>query len=64
MNAAQLRDHAAHFKIDFRPGSLFSSLGGFEDFIRISYVFYEPEDLELGVMRLRQAIEEMHLKKP
>ena len=54
-DALQLR--AQDLKVGFRPGRLFSSQGGMENFIRLSYVFYEPDKLELGVLRIKQCLE-------
>ena len=59
MNADKLQHQAQEFKVGFRPGMLFSSQGGMRDYIRVSYVFYEPDELEEGVLRLHKSLEKM-----
>jgi len=44
-------------KVDFRPGVRFSSRDGLRDFIRLSFVFYEREEIEEGIMRLKNCLE-------
>ena len=57
INATQFQRQAEIFKVGFRSGALFSSQGGMQDYIRLSYVFYEPDELEQGVLRLKQCLE-------
>jgi 2-aminoadipate transaminase len=57
MDATELRNNARTFKVDFRPGTLFSSRGELKDYIRLCYVHYEAEEIEEGIMRLRQCLE-------
>jgi DNA-binding transcriptional MocR family regulator len=45
------------FQRKFRPGVRFSSRDGLRDFIRLSFVFYEPEEIEEGIVRLGRCIE-------
>jgi 2-aminoadipate transaminase len=59
INGAELQDRAKAFKVGFRPGALFSSEGGMKDFMRISYVFYEPDELEQGIFRIYQSLKLM-----
>jgi 2-aminoadipate transaminase len=54
---AELRKIAPVFKVDFRPGSLFSSKGGLKNYIRLCYVHYEEAKIEEGIIRLRQCLE-------
>jgi 2-aminoadipate transaminase len=59
INASELQRRAEEFKVGFRPGALFSCQGGMQDYIRLSYVFYEPDKLEQGVLRLKQSLYKM-----
>ena len=57
MDATELRKDVKTFKVDFRPGTLFSSRGGLRDYIRLCFVHYEEEEIEQGITRLRQCLE-------
>ncbi|HEX7620278.1 MAG TPA: PLP-dependent aminotransferase family protein [Anaerolineales bacterium] len=59
INSTDLQNRAEDFKVGFRPGTLFSCQGGMQEYIRLSYVFYEPDDLEQGVLRLKRSLETM-----
>ena len=59
INARELQRQAEEFKVGFRPGALFSCKGGMKDYIRLSYIFYEPDKLEQGVLRLKQSLDKM-----
>lgn len=59
INAGELQHRAEEFKVGFRPGTLFSCQDGVQDYIRLSFVFYEPDKLEQGVMRLKQSLDLM-----
>jgi DNA-binding transcriptional MocR family regulator len=56
-NAVELRKQAKSLKVDFRPGTLFSCEGGLHNFIRLCFAFYAEEDLERGILRLKQCFE-------
>jgi 2-aminoadipate transaminase len=57
IDAVELQRRAVGFKVNFRPGVRFSSRGGLRDRIRLSFVFYEPQEIEQGVIRLKQCLE-------
>ena len=57
IDATELQRRAETFKVGFRPGTLFSCQGGMQDYLRLSYVFYEPDELEQGVLRIKQSLE-------
>ena len=57
INTMELRRKAEDFKIGFRPGALFSCQKGMQDYIRLSFVFYEPDQLEQGILRLKRSLE-------
>jgi 2-aminoadipate transaminase len=57
LDAAELQQKAMENKVNFRPGVRFSSRNGLNDFIRLSFVFYEPEEIEEGIIRLQKCLE-------
>lgn len=56
LDAAELQQKALEDKVVFRPGIRFSSRNGLRDLIRLSFVFYEPEEIEEGIVRLKRAL--------
>jgi 2-aminoadipate transaminase len=56
-DARELRRHAQSFKVDFRPGTLFSSRDGLKDRLRLCFVHYEKEQIEEGILRLKKCME-------
>jgi 2-aminoadipate transaminase len=54
--AAELQRKATDFKVGFRSGVRFSSRDGLRDYIRLSFVFYEPEEIEEGIVRLKRCL--------
>jgi DNA-binding transcriptional MocR family regulator len=50
--------HAARHAVGFRPGVRFSSRGELNNYLRLSFAFYEPEELAEGTRRLAQAVED------
>jgi 2-aminoadipate transaminase len=57
LDAAVLQRKAESFKVNFRAGVRFSSQAGMRDRIRLSCVYYEPEEIEEGLMRLQGCLE-------
>lgn len=57
INAQELQEKAKAFKVGFRPGVRFSSAGGLQDYIRLSFSFYKPEQIQEGLRRLRSCLE-------
>ena len=57
VNAAELRPLANEHKVDFRQGILFSSQLGMDEYIRLGFCFYDPENLAEGVMRLKNCLD-------
>jgi 2-aminoadipate transaminase len=57
VDTIQLRDEARAFNVGFRQGALFSSRGDMPDYIRLCYAFYDEENIEDGIQRLRQCLE-------
>jgi DNA-binding transcriptional MocR family regulator len=57
VNSQELQEIAKAFKVGFRPGIRFSSQGGMQEYIRLSVSFYEAEQIEQGVRRLKEFLE-------
>jgi DNA-binding transcriptional MocR family regulator len=57
VDAATLRSKAMEYKVDFRPGYLFSSQKGMKDMVRLGFCFYRPVDIEEGVKRLGRCLD-------
>jgi 2-aminoadipate transaminase len=57
INAVEFRKQARLLKVDVRPGSLFSSEGGLQNFMRLCFAYYDEERIEQGVLRLRKCFE-------
>jgi len=56
LTAAELQPRAESFRVGFRPGTLFSSQGGMQSYIRLCFVLYEAGDLAQGISRLKKAL--------
>ncbi len=56
-DATELQKKAESFKVGFRAGVRFSSQGGMRDRIRLSCVFYKPEEIKEGIIRLKQCLD-------
>lgn len=56
INANELRKKAHTSKVDFRPGTLFSSQGGLENYMRLCFIHYEEDKLKEGVLRLKECL--------
>lgn len=51
-----LRQKAPAFHVDFRPGTLFSSRKGLENYMRLCFIHYEEQEINEGVRRLRECL--------
>ena len=56
VNASELRKKVSTFKVDFRPGTLFSSRNGLENYMRLCFIHYEAEDIQEGILRLKECL--------
>jgi 2-aminoadipate transaminase len=56
VNASELRKKGSTFKVDFRPGTLFSSRNGLENYMRLCFIHYEAEDIQEGILRLKECL--------
>lgn len=52
----QLRSTAQASRVDYRPGAMFSSSAGMNDYLRLSVSGYDESDIEEGVRRLAIAL--------
>jgi 2-aminoadipate transaminase len=55
-DAQAFRPSAQAARVDFRPGVLFSSRGALQEYLRLSISYYEPNEIDLGLERLGQAL--------
>jgi 2-aminoadipate transaminase len=58
VNAQELREKAQAYQVGLRPGILFSSRNGLTDYFRLSVSFYDEEQIEEGILRLHDCLEE------
>lgn len=56
VHARNLLPKAQERKVSFIPGIRFSSCGGMGNCLRLSFSYYDPEELQEGVRRLAQVI--------
>ena len=56
MDADALLPVALKAGVSYRPGTAFSSIGGFRDSLRISFSLYDVDDLDEALYRLGRAI--------
>jgi 2-aminoadipate transaminase len=56
-DAQDLLDRAHTHKVSFQPGKRFSSQSSLRDYARLCFAYYDAEELEQGIRRLRQALE-------
>ena len=55
-DAQELLTAAVRHDVSFQPGSKFSSVGGLRDYLRLSFTYYETDQLIEGVARLGRAL--------
>ena len=56
VHAPDLLPKAQECKVSFMPGIRFSSCGGMGNYLRLSFSYYDPEELQEGVRRLAQVL--------
>jgi 2-aminoadipate transaminase len=56
IDAKEFRKNAQSYKVDFRPGTLFSSREGLKDHIRLCFVHYEEKEIREGILRLKECL--------
>ena len=57
MDTSALQKKAEAFKVGFRPGIRFSSVNGLQEFIRLSFVHFDSDEIEDGIARLGNCLE-------
>lgn len=57
VDTATLKDRAGELQTGFQPGSVFSSDGGFRNFLRLSFAHYDESDISEGIARLRRVLD-------
>ena len=55
-DAQRLLYQAENVGVSFRPGSMFSSFGGLNDCLRLSFTYYEENQLIQGIQRLYKVL--------
>ena len=58
VDTPDLLDMAQRYQVGFQPGVSFSSQGGMRRAMRLCFAFHDIPALELGVQRLRQALDD------
>lgn len=56
VDTTELRPRAQALQADLRPGPLFSSRNGFREYFRISVSFYNEDEIDQGLKRLKEAL--------
>lgn len=56
IDTSKLRSQVKQFDVDYRPGILFSSQDGMEEYVRMSFCHYGVGEIEEGVRRLRKIL--------
>jgi 2-aminoadipate transaminase len=59
INAVEFRKKAKLLNVDVRPGPLFSCEGGLQNFMRLCFAFYDEEQMEQGVLRLKKCFKDL-----
>ncbi|MCL4829510.1 MAG: PLP-dependent aminotransferase family protein [Caldilinea sp.] len=59
IDASILFQRAATHKVSFRPGVRFSGQNGLQNYLRLSFAYYDEAELTEGVRRLKAALQEM-----
>ncbi len=59
IDAAILFQRAATHKVSFRPGVRFSGRNGLQNYLRLSFAYYDEAELAEGVRRLKAALQEI-----
>jgi len=57
IDAIKLRERAKTFKVDFRQGALFSSIGGSQNYMRLCFAHYDEAHIQEGILRLKECLE-------
>jgi 2-aminoadipate transaminase len=56
LDTSQLRVKAREYGVDFRPGTLFSSQMGLQEYLRLSFSYYDASQIERGIKKLAKCL--------
>ena len=56
LNTSQLWVKAREYGVDFRPGTLFSSQMGLQEYLRLSFSYYDASQIERGIKKLAKCL--------
>jgi DNA-binding transcriptional MocR family regulator len=59
VDTIELQKRARSFKVDFQSGVRFSSQKELREFIRLSFVHYSSTEIEKGIIRLKESLNEL-----
>jgi DNA-binding transcriptional MocR family regulator len=59
IDGTELRNRAKKHKVGLRQGQLFSSQRGLKEFIRLSFCFYPPNEIDEGIFRLNKCLKSL-----
>jgi 2-aminoadipate transaminase len=59
IDTVELQKKARSFKVGFHSGVRFSYQKGLREFIRLSFVNYPPAEIEKGIIRLKESLDEL-----
>lgn len=59
VDTIELQERARSFKVGFNSGMRFSSQKGLREFIRLSFVHYSSAEIEEGIIRLKESLDEL-----
>jgi len=57
-DTGKIRELARKRKVDFRHGSLFSSREGLQEYLRLSFSYYDTDQIETGVRRIAESVKQ------
>jgi 2-aminoadipate transaminase len=58
LDTSQLWVKAREYGVDFRPGTLFSSQMGLQEYLRLSFSYYDASQIERGVKKLAKCLDQ------
>jgi 2-aminoadipate transaminase len=57
VDVTALLERANALGVGFHSGALFSNSGGMQNYIRLSFAYYEQESISTGITRLKSAFD-------
>ena len=57
VDTLEMRSKVKQYAVDYRPGKLFSSRDGLNEYLRISFAVHGPEQIGQGIERLGKCLE-------